>query len=56
LKEAVQVAKEKQRGAQAECTKLERDMNEFKNNKEGKTDELKVGFFSLFGSRFLWKL
>ncbi|EKM76313.1 hypothetical protein AGABI1DRAFT_63367 [Agaricus bisporus var. burnettii JB137-S8] len=41
LKEAVRVAKEKQQNAQVECAKLEKDMNEFKNNKEGKTDELK---------------
>lgn len=37
------MAKDKQQNAQTECTKLERDMNEFKNNKEGKTEELKVG-------------
>jgi structural maintenance of chromosome 2 len=28
--------------AKEECKKLERDMAEFKNNKEGKTDELKA--------------
>lgn len=46
LKEAVRVAKEKQQNAQVECAKLEKDMNEFKNNKEGKTDELKVSIAS----------
>jgi hypothetical protein len=28
--------------AKAEIKKLEKDMDEFKNNKEGKTEELKV--------------
>jgi hypothetical protein len=44
LKAAVQTAKDKQKAASQECKKLERDMDEFKNNKEGKIDELKVGF------------
>ena len=41
--QAVQNAKQKQKDAKDECKKLEKDMNEFKNNKEGKTEELKVG-------------
>jgi structural maintenance of chromosome 2 len=43
----VKTAKEKQKVADAEAAKLEKDMAEFKNNKEGKIDELKVRF-SLF--------
>ncbi|KAF5375839.1 hypothetical protein D9615_008170 [Tricholomella constricta] len=42
LKLAVQAAKDKQKEAHEECQKLERDMAEFKNNKEGKTEELKA--------------
>ncbi|KAG1748065.1 hypothetical protein EDB19DRAFT_240650 [Suillus lakei] len=42
LKWAVQPAKEKQKAAKEECSKLEKDMDEFKNNKEGKISELKV--------------
>ncbi|KAF8657109.1 hypothetical protein AX16_002296 [Volvariella volvacea WC 439] len=42
LKTTAQDANEKQKTAKAECAKLERDMAEFKNNKEGKIDELKA--------------
>ena len=42
LKLAVQSALTKQSAAKEECKKLEKDMAEFKNNKEGKIEELKV--------------
>ncbi|KAJ7195092.1 condensin complex subunit SMC2 [Mycena pura] len=41
LKVAIQTAQEKRAAADADCARLQRDMDEFKNNKEGKTDELK---------------
>jgi len=47
LQQAFQGAKEKQKLAQEEVKKLERDMEEFKNNKEGKIDELKVQLYFL---------
>lgn len=41
LKDAEKAATDKQRAAKAECVRLEKDMNEFKDNKEGKIEELR---------------
>ena len=41
LHEAVASYKQKQVDAKAECQRLEKDMDDFKNNKEGKISELK---------------
>lgn len=38
----MKAAQEKQRDAQQQCDKLERDMNDFKNNKDSKLKELKA--------------
>jgi structural maintenance of chromosome 2 len=43
LTTGLESAKEKQAAAKADCRKLEKDMAEFKDNKEGKINELKVG-------------
>ncbi|TCD71064.1 Structural maintenance of chromosomes protein 2 [Steccherinum ochraceum] len=42
LDAAIQAALDKKKAANEDCTKLERDMEEFKNNKEGKIEQLKA--------------
>lgn len=42
LEMVLQAARDKQAAADQEIKRLEKDMNEFKNNKEGKIDELKA--------------
>ena len=48
LREAVASAKQKQQQAKDDIKKLERDMDECKNNKEGKIKELKVALPVIF--------
>ncbi|KAG8880639.1 Structural maintenance of chromosomes protein 2 [Tulasnella sp. 331] len=42
LKQTIQNAKARQKDASAECRKLEKDMNDFKDNKDSKLKELKA--------------
>jgi structural maintenance of chromosome 2 len=41
-KESINSAKEKQKIAQADCKRLEKEMDDFKNNKDSKLKEIKV--------------
>lgn len=55
-KETINAAKEKQKAAQADCKRLEKEMDDFKNNKDSKLKEIKVrlrpfGMLSLLTSR-----
>ncbi|KAK1922323.1 RecF/RecN/SMC [Papiliotrema laurentii] len=42
LKEVINQAKEKQKAAAADCKRLEREMDDFKNNKDSKLKEIKA--------------
>ncbi len=48
LRDAIKTSKEQQASAKEECSKLEKDMREFKNNKEGKTEELKACIYIIY--------
>lgn len=41
LQKGITASKQQQREAEAECKRLEKEMNEFKNNRESKLDQLK---------------
>ena len=43
LREIVNGAKDRQKAAQAEVKRLEKEMADFKNNKDSKLNEIKVG-------------
>lgn len=53
LKQVVEQAKEKQKAAQAEVKRLEKEMADFKNNKDSKLNEIKVS--CLLISRILFR-
>lgn len=42
LKEVINQAKERQKAAANECKRLEKEMDDFKNNKDSKLKEIKV--------------
>jgi outer membrane murein-binding lipoprotein Lpp len=43
LKEVMSEAKTKEKAAQDECKRLEKEIKDFKNNKDSKLKEIKVG-------------
>lgn len=47
LTETIETAKEKQKVAKTECKKLEKDMDEFRSDKDGKLKEVKVSNYCL---------
>lgn len=52
LKETIAGTKDKQKQAKDDVKRLEKEMNDFKNNKDSKLAELKVRFFPSSSSRF----
>jgi structural maintenance of chromosome 2 len=52
LKETVASAKERQKAATVECKRLEKEMADFKNNKDSKLTELRVCSLMIDGSTY----
>ena len=52
LKEVMSEAKTKQKAAQEECRRLEKEMDDFKNNKDSKLKEIKVSGLLIRSSAF----
>ena len=52
LKEVISEAKTKEKAAQDECKRLEKEIKDFKNNKDSKLKEIKVSGWLIGGSAF----
>ena len=48
LKEVINQAKEKQKAASADCKRLEKEMDDFKNNKDSKLKQIKVSWAVIY--------
>jgi hypothetical protein len=53
LKEVINQTKEKQKVAAADCKRLEKEMADFKNNKDSKLNEIKASSPPLSGDQLL---
>ena len=50
MKAIIEQGKAKQKAAQNDAKSLEKEMDDFKNNKDSKLNEIKVGFLLFSGS------